>query len=191
MDRVRHGSHRRHPVRHPGQRGRRRIPSTGSLERDIAITPDQAPKAAVAARVSAIGCEATPDASASTVAFGTIASYSWDFGDGKTKRTSTSTTTHAYAKPGNHTVTVTSSGGTSVPELTPDTFTGQTMSRNADEQASATATVNLVAPCQAPLPAGGQAPTGLVALGAWLLLAGTFLVYLTHRRRLPRRRVPA
>lgn len=156
----------------------------------------------LAATASATGCVATLDASASTVAFGTIAGYSWDFGDGTTTTTTTPTTTHTYAEPGNHTVTVTetSSGGTSVPELTPDSFTGQTMSRNADEQASATATVNLAAPCQAPLPADGQAPTelaatggvptGLVGLGAWLLLAGTSLVYLTHRRRLPRRRVP-
>ena len=171
---------------------------------NLAITPDQAPNAVVSARASTTGCVATLDASASTVAFGTIARYSWDFGDGKTKTTSTATTTHTYAKPGNHTVTVTetSSGGTSVPELTPDSFTGQTMSRNADEQARATATVNFAGSCQAPpspggdvsppggteLPATGGVSTGLLALGASMLVAGAFLVYLARARWLSRRR---
>ncbi|MGB3438972.1 MAG: PKD domain-containing protein [Actinophytocola sp.] len=173
---------------------------------NLAITPDQAPTAVLAATASATGCVVTLDASASTVAFGTIAGYSWDFGDGTTTTTTTPTTTHTYAEPGNHTVTVTetSSGGTSVPELTPDSFTGQTMSRNADDQARTTATVSFAASCQAPPPANGDesppaddsgtelaatggVPTDLLTLGSWMLVAGAFLVYLAHLRWLSRR----
>ena len=62
---------------------------------------------------AAAGSATTFDASASTVAFGTIASYGWDFGDGTTATTTTPITTHTYQTAGYNTVSVTetSSGG--------------------------------------------------------------------------------
>ena len=78
------------------------------------------------------------DASASTVAFGTITTYAWVFGDGSTATTSTPTTTHTYATPGPYTATVTEtdSAGTSTTQV----FTGQTMSKNGGPSAVASRT---------------------------------------------------
>jgi YVTN family beta-propeller protein len=94
----------------------------------IAITPDQAPVAALSVTVAAAGSPSSFDASASTVAFGTIASYAWSFGDGSNTTTSTPTTTHTYTAAGSYTasVTETDSAGTSTTQV----FTGQTMSLN-------------------------------------------------------------
>src|SRR5262249_18379613 len=78
------------------------------------------------------------DASASTVRFGTITSFAWDFGDGTAPvTTSTPTTTHVYAVAGSSTasVTETDSAGTSTTKV----FTGQTMSRRGDPSAKPTA----------------------------------------------------
>ena len=102
----------------------------------IAITPDQAPVARLSITPQPIGTPTTFDASASTVTFGTIASYAWDFGDGTTATTSTPITTHTYTS-GSYTasVTETSSGGTSTAMV----FTGQTAMRNGGGRARATA----------------------------------------------------
>jgi YVTN family beta-propeller protein len=102
----------------------------------IAITPDQAPVARLSVKAQPIGTPTTFDASASTVTFGTIASYAWDFGDGTTATTTTPTTTHTYTS-GSYTasVTETSSGGTSTAVV----FTGQTAMRNGGARARATA----------------------------------------------------
>jgi hypothetical protein len=72
------------------------------------------------------------DASASSVACGTMARYVWNFGDGSRAATTTPTTTHIYASAGTFRATVTevSSGGTSTTKV----FTGQTMSRNGGPQ---------------------------------------------------------
>ena len=101
----------------------------GSSPDAVAITPDQAPRAAVTAGASAPGTPTTFDASSSTVSFGSIASYEWDFGDGSAPTTTaTPTTSHVYAATGAYTasVTETSSGGTSTTQV----FTGQTLLRN-------------------------------------------------------------
>jgi hypothetical protein len=102
----------------------------------IAITPDQAPVAHLHVTLAAIGSPSTLDASASTVAYGTIASYHWNFGDGATATTTTPVTTHTYTG-GSYTasVTETSSAGTSTTQV----FTGQTASQNGGPQATATA----------------------------------------------------
>ena len=50
--------------------------------RSLAITPDQAPVANFTVTSAGPGQPTTFDASSSTVRFGTIASYRWDFGDG-------------------------------------------------------------------------------------------------------------
>ena len=103
------------------------------------ITPDQAPVAALSVTAGRPGTETSFDASASTVRFGTIASYAWSFGDGATLTTTTPTATHVYAAAGTYTATVTetSSGGTSVARV----YTGQTMIRSGGPQAAATVDV--------------------------------------------------
>src|SRR5262249_23214661 len=54
----------------------------GSGPVGVAITPDQAPVAKLSVTPGFAGQPTTFDASASTVRFGTITSYAWDFGDG-------------------------------------------------------------------------------------------------------------
>ncbi len=83
------------------------------------------------------------DASASTVAYGTIASYAWNFGDGTTETTTTPTVTHTYTNTAPNqvaTVTETDSTGTSA---TGQVYTGQTASRNGGPQATGQATIYL------------------------------------------------
>ena len=110
----------------------------------IAISPDQAPVAHVTVTPAAPGAATSFDASASTVQYGTITSYAWNFGDGVTATTTTPTTTHTYATGGNYPVSVTEtdSAGTSTARV----FTGQTMSRNGGPQATATATASIAGP---------------------------------------------
>jgi YVTN family beta-propeller protein len=110
----------------------------------ISITPDQAPVAHLSVTPAPAGSATTFDASASTVAFGTIATYAWNFGDGSSATTTTPTTAHTYSSHGKFTasVTETSSGGTSTTKV----FTGQTVSRNGGPSAKATATFR-VHPC--------------------------------------------
>jgi YVTN family beta-propeller protein len=150
----------------------------GSNPKGIAITPDQAPRAHMSVTSAAAGSPSSFDASASTVAYGTIASYQWNFGDGTTLTTSTATTTHTYATAGTYTasVTETSSGGTSTAQV----FTGQTVSNNGSVQAVATQAVAVTAASSPVVPATGAAtPTqpwaplgggGLVLLGLGLVL---------------------
>ena len=99
----------------------------------VAITPDQAPVASFTAGPGPSGTPSSFDASASTVAYGSITKYHWDFGDGTTLNTASSLTTHTYATAGVYTVTLTETdtAGTS----TTQTFTGQTISRNGGSTA--------------------------------------------------------
>lgn len=99
----------------------------------IAITPDQAPTAAFTVSSTPDGLTIIFDASASSSPVGSIANYSWDFGDGHTASTSNPLITHTYASPGSYlvTLTVTNSAGTS----TTQTFTGQTVSNNGGPSA--------------------------------------------------------
>ncbi|HUF85535.1 MAG TPA: PKD domain-containing protein, partial [Acidimicrobiia bacterium] len=116
----------------------------GTAPAGVAITPDQAPGAALSASPGAAGQTTSFDASASTVAHGTIAAYEWDFGDGTPPVTTTTpTVTHVYAHPGSYTATVTatSSAGTSTTQV----FTGQTMSRNGGPTAVASVTFTVAA----------------------------------------------
>jgi DNA-binding beta-propeller fold protein YncE len=99
----------------------------------VAITPDQAPVASFTAGPGPSGTPSSFDASASTVAYGTVTNYHWDFGDGTTLNTASSLTTHTYATAGVYAVTLTETdtAGTS----TTQTFTGQTISRNGSSTA--------------------------------------------------------
>ncbi len=118
--------------------------TAGSQTAGIVVAPDQAPVASFTVSGSALGLATSFDASASTVAYGTIGSYTWNFGDGSTATTTTPTTTHTYAAVGTYTATVTetSTGGTS----TTITFTGQTVSNNGGPSAHASRVVTIVAP---------------------------------------------
>jgi len=108
----------------------------------VGLLPDQPPAAAVSAQVGAAGQETVFDASASTVACGSIVSYLWDFGDGSPSETTrTPTVSHTYASAGLHTATVTEtdSAGTSTNRVS----TGQSVSRNGGARALASATVEV------------------------------------------------
>ncbi len=135
----------------------------------IAVTPDQAPIARLSVTRAAPGSPTTFDASASTVAFGTIASYAWDFGDGTTDVTATPITTHTYTG-GSYTasVTLTSSAGTSTERV----FNGQTMTRNGGPQARATALGSL-AQLGAPVVSVVSPAAGLVAGGDSVNIIGS------------------
>ena len=108
----------------------------------IAITPDQAPIAHM--HVTALGNSIMSfDASASTVAYGTITSYAWNFGDGSTETTTTPSVTHTYTDTSLGqvaSVTETDSAGTST---TGPVYTGQTASTNGNPQATDMATIYL------------------------------------------------
>ncbi len=105
----------------------------------VAIAPDQAPIAHM--HVTALGGGTMSfDASASTVAHGTITSYAWNFGDGSTETTTAPTVNHTYSNTALGqvaSVTETDSVGTSTGQV----FTGQTVSRNGSPQATDQATL--------------------------------------------------
>ena len=83
------------------------IPGT-PVGRSLAITPDQAPVANFAVASAAPGSATSFDASSSTVRFGSIVKYVWDFGDGTpVVTTSAPTTSHVYASANTYTATVT------------------------------------------------------------------------------------
>jgi len=120
--------------------------SIGSLPIFLAVTPDQAPVASFT-----FTSPSTFDASSSRTAVGSIASYSWDFGDGQTLVTSSPIVTHDYLASGTYivTLTVTNTAGTSTTQI----FTGQTVSRNGGPSAvfSQTVVVEIIGPV-IPLP---------------------------------------
>jgi YVTN family beta-propeller protein len=118
-----------------------------SIDAEPAISPDQAPVASFTVTAGAAGTASSFDASASTVAYGTITSYAWNFGDGNTATNATPTTTHTYAAPGTYTATLTEtdSAGTATTQV----FTGQTMSRNGGPSAQTIRTVPVTSAPQA------------------------------------------
>ncbi len=87
----------------------------------IAITPDQSPVPRFTAAAGQVGTASTFDASASTVQFGTIASYNWSFGDGKSG--TGQNVSHVYTSTGTYTVQLceTDSAGVSTGATVPGT----------------------------------------------------------------------
>jgi hypothetical protein len=121
----------------------------------IAVTPDQRPVASFVATPAGPGQPASFDASASTIAYGTIANYHWDFGDGSSQDTPGPTTTHPYTAAGNYTISLTETdwAGTSVATSPPSTvFTGQTMTRRGGPEAQTTRRVTIPSTPTTPLP---------------------------------------
>jgi hypothetical protein len=117
---------------------------------DIAITPDQAPVAQIVAPSAVqVGQTITFDASSSTVAFGAVNSFSWNFGDGSgLSAPSSEVVSHSYAAPGTYQVTVTEtdSAGTSIPPAVASFSVngpGQTPYRRADPSARTSFTVSV------------------------------------------------
>ncbi len=107
----------------------------------IAITPDQAPLARFTAAVAQAGSPSTFDASGSVSPVGTIATYSWNFGDGTTLNTSQPIVSHTYAASGNYsvTLTVTNSAGTSTVEI----YTPPSRITNGGPSATSTQTITV------------------------------------------------
>jgi YVTN family beta-propeller protein len=93
----------------------------GSGPDGIAIVPDQPPKASL--KTLGKGLSATLNGGASNDPLGRIATYSWNFGDGKSAQTSTPIVKHTYKKVGEFTARLTVSDGSGCPGFT---FTGQT-----------------------------------------------------------------
>jgi PKD repeat protein len=121
----------------------------------IAVTPDQRPVASFVATPAGPGQPASFDASDSTIVYGTIANYHWDFGDGSSQDTASPTTTHPYATAGSYTVSLTETdwAGTSVSTSPPSTvFTGQTMTRRGGPEAQTTRRVTIPRIPTTPLP---------------------------------------
>jgi YVTN family beta-propeller protein len=136
---------------------------TGSFPEGVAITPDQAPVAALAAEEGHTGSAVVLDASRSHGTSTPIASYAWNFGDGATAVTTGPSIRHVYQHSGvfNATVTVTDEGGTSTQRV----FTGQTMLRNGDQTAVASVGVTVcgrptLRPGAEDLPAAAQVDAG-------------------------------
>jgi YVTN family beta-propeller protein len=142
--------------------------TVGTNPARITFTPDQAPVARLSVTPAVAGQPTSFDASASTVAVGTITSYAWNFGDGSLATTSTPTTTHTYTTPGPYTATVTEtdSAGTSTTQV----FTGQTMSNNGGPSAVAsesfTVTVEKPPTTSVLLPSNGATLSGSSTLDA-------------------------
>jgi PKD domain len=78
----------------------------------IAITPDQSPVPRFSAAAGQVGTATTFDASASTVQFGTIASYNWSFGDGKSGTGQNAS--HVYTSTGTYSVQLCETDSTGV-----------------------------------------------------------------------------
>jgi YVTN family beta-propeller protein len=78
---------------------------------EVVFGPDQAPNAALSVTPGPQYQATQFDASASTVPYGSIASYAWTFGDGATATTTTPTTSHVYTSQGPFTATVTETDG--------------------------------------------------------------------------------
>ena len=118
------------------------FPSGGEAPAEIAVVPNQPPRAAL----SASHTKKKPtiesfDGSASSDPDGRVARFDWSFGDGQSLADGGPTPSHTYAKPGSYTATLT---------LTDDercstrlVFTGQTASCNGSAIAAASLGVGI------------------------------------------------
>lgn len=80
--------------------------ATGNAPQAVILAPNQPPVAAITATPAAAGSATTLSAVGSSDPDGTVAGYTWDFGDGTTTQTTTPTAEHTYATAGTFTATV-------------------------------------------------------------------------------------
>lgn len=115
----------------------------GSTPFAVAITPDQPPVAAFTSTPAPAGSPTGFNGSGSSDPDGTVAEYSWDFGDGGSATTNVPTVNHTYAHVGNYaaTLTVTDNEGCSTALI----FTGQTALCNGSLVAQIQHQVNVLA----------------------------------------------
>ena len=133
--------------------GTRAVP--GNPE-DVAIFPNRGPRAAFTATPGAPGSPTRFDAGASRDPDGSIARYSWNFGDGTTVADGGASPSHTYAAPGtyNVTLTVTDDEGVSTQRV----YTGQQFLRYGGPESRRTAPVTVAAPA-GPAPPDGPGPS--------------------------------
>jgi YVTN family beta-propeller protein len=125
----------------------------GATPYPVAITPDQAPLASFSVSTVPAGSASSFDASASSVAFGSITSYAWNFGDGHGATTATPTVTHVYSAPGTYTATLTETDAAGTSTATTQVFTGQTVSRHGGASAQTSRAFVIPAAPRVQLPA--------------------------------------
>ena len=111
----------------------------------IAATPNQGPTASLSVTAADRATQTVAvDGATSSDADGSIASYTFDYGDGTVETSATPTGSHTYAAPGTYSMrlTVTDNEGCSNTVIT----TGQTASCNGTSKATATTDVDLTTP---------------------------------------------
>jgi YVTN family beta-propeller protein len=118
----------------------------GSL--DVRAVPNQGPTAAFTSASAVAGSPTSFDASGSSDPDGSVAHYSWEFGDGSTLADAGATPAHTYAVAGTYTVklTTTDNEGCS----TQFVFTGQTASCNGKPVAATQSQVTVAPDSTAP-----------------------------------------
>ncbi len=127
----------------------------GSAPQGIAIIPDQAPLASfsITPQTRIEGRRITFHGASSRDPDGSIATYAWEFGDGKHAKGSGASVTHTYARPGTYTatLTVTDNEGCSTALI----YTGQTASCNGSPLARASEAIVVAANAGPTLNLGG------------------------------------
>jgi DNA-binding beta-propeller fold protein YncE len=115
--------------------------AAGTAPDSVAITPDQPPVAAFTAAPARHGDPTSFDSRGSYPQSTAIATYAWNFGDGKTATTTQPLVSHSYANPGTYvvTLTLTDAAGTSTTQV----FTGQTVLRNGSAIARRTKKISI------------------------------------------------
>lgn len=123
------------------------IPRSGLGASDLAITPDQSPTAIFSPPAVTAGVPANFDGTASTDPDGSVAAWSWSFGDGATA--SGSIVDHTYAGPGtyNAALSVTDDEGCGEAEV----FTGRTAYCSGNPLAKVVHPVEAKAPVTSPV----------------------------------------
>ncbi len=119
------------------------IAGTKGVEQ-LAIVPNQPPATSFSTLRARPGVPVAFNASTSKDSDGTVATYSWDFGDRKTTSVATPRTNHVYPRPGKYRValTLTDNEGCSTALV----FTGQTASCNGSAVASKTEVIKVAYP---------------------------------------------